>query len=235
MSTTLFTANAGAGTLYKNSGILRYHFGTGSGTGDPNALTNLDASLDGGDAYVAWCLGDSAVVTPDSDGQLFGMTPGYGAYTPPLASIFASLPGSGVITAANMADAGNEAGIRWPPNSPNSGAATSQARTKASGRIPAGTKVFAWFQAAEITEGASTIAGEVPVALVQTEVIQNVERVAGSLAGGVTYISSIRVAVKNASAASTTLGGTLFVALMHSSWDIPGLATQDQQPALTIS
>jgi hypothetical protein len=215
MAVTKWASTVDASTAYKNSGWLRYQIG---GNKAGNVALNGQAGIS------VHCLGDAALTTPDMDNQLFGMTVGHDAIVAPVNSLFASLSTPGVV-ACNVADIGNEAGTRFPPYSTNAGAATGQARTKAAGRIPAGTKCRAFFEAVTFAQGGSTTPDETPQWYTQIEYVFNAIRVSGTIqTAQPQWISSIRVALFNngASGSTTALQGILYVELQHSLLDLPG-------------
>jgi hypothetical protein len=215
MATTyLSTTPLVAPTVYKNSGVLRYTFSNGNANGDVNAPP-LAAAIANGDSRIAYCLGAPSLVTPDNDSQAFGETVGHAEITPAFDTPFATLPGGGVVAQQNAEPIGDGAGIIYPPTG-----ATHQRRIHANGRIPAGTKVLAWFQ--KIFDPAAEPS-------VMTEIRQNrVFRNGVEDPLGDTFISSIRVSISNLSSVQSLLEGTLFVWLMSSVLDIPGSQVQDQ-------
>jgi hypothetical protein len=201
-------------TQFKNSGILRYRFGAlPSQQADPAGHPALTDALP---VLILVCLGADADITVDSDNQAFGESPGHGAIIGAAGSLFA---GSNVVQRR-----ASPTGKKTQGN-PDTGlpAATG---SRAGGRIPAGSKVRAWFQA-------SGVSGDCQV-LVQTEVVQNRIYVGASDAAAVLettgpqWLSSIRVAIINANP-GTLAAGELFVEVEQSHLDIPGLPGQSMQ------
>lgn len=220
---------ANATTVYKNSGLLRFQIDH-SVTGGGGTL------MAGQTGWFMNVLGDPAVVTPDQDNQVFGMSGGYGAIVPPATDPLILFNGHTLAAYAGGVGAGAGAGVRFPPNAAGSGAATGQARLNANGRIPAGTKLSAWFQATSVAQGGSTTPDEQPIVVVQTEVQQGREFLAGVQSpDGPSFLSSARVALANLGNSVTIVAGVLYVRVEHSYVDLPGSATQNQQGTVTFT
>lgn len=203
----------GATTGVKNSGILRFTYG--------GNLVALPAApqfpaiagqnvVSGAVGTLIQVLGADALVTPDSDDQVFGLCPGHAAITG-LANTF--FTGSAVAQ-QNMVTPGRRVlGVNALFDK----------------YIPAGAKVTAWFQLTNVLVGTSTVAAEMPIMCVQTEVQTNRRFRAGVVdTTGPQFVSSIRVAVRNLGDATTLAAGVLFVRIEHSEHDIPGENTQDE-------
>ncbi len=213
-----------ATTQIKNSGILRYTFGTGAGGNTPPVpqFDLIEGQNTPGEAKgtLIQILGANANVDCDIDNQIFGLCPGYAAITGATSSLFS---GSNV-AAANGVAPGKR--VNYPGNTNN----------LYDQYIPAGTKVHAYFVMVNAILGASTVIAEQPTILVQTEVKTNrIYRAGVPDANGPQYVSSIRVAVKNIGAATTYAAGVLVIELQHSEHDLPGSAgNQDQFFLATI-
>jgi len=204
----------------KNSGTLRYYFGSlvSGGTLAYNARAAL---VGGATEVVLCCLGADSDLNYDGDAQAFGETPGYAAITGLTGSLFASHNLTAKVAVST--------GYKIPPN-PNTGLPTFGVQgaetlySPAGARIPAGTKVRAWFQAGGLTQAGSTVSDEQPAVIVQVEVTQNTivkSTVDGPDTVGPTWLSCIRVAIKNIANSATSAAGTLFVDLEQSHIDIP--------------
>ena len=203
----------------KNSGLLRYLFGIAPGGSRPP--DNAYGSLTQGAVVIVDCLGGLTELDYDSDGQAFGESPGHAAVT-----------GAGNFLGSNLTQ--QDATPITPKVQPNpdTGLPIGAAPTVYSGagaRIPAGTKVLAWFEMSKFTHGAYTIGVEAPIVTVQTEVLQNrTYRNGTEDTVGPQWLSSLRVAVLATSGAilEEDVSGVLWVKLQHSHLDIPGLPGQ---------
>jgi hypothetical protein len=209
----------------KNSGHLRFTFGYDPVTGalPPGGRVPLVGQA----TPVRLCvLGDDAVLTYDADAQAFGETPGYAAVTGQVNSMF-----SGANLAAAVA---KPTGYKVVPD-PNTGLPTigvaglETLYSPAGARIPAGTKVRAWFQATFLSSAASTISAEEPVVGVQLQIVQNrivKDTGVGPDTVGPIWLSCIRVAIQNMGAAQCSVAGNLYVDLEQSHLDIPAANAQ---------
>ncbi len=196
-------------TKLKYSGILRYSFGGGQ----PFNPTPQRAVIVGGDpAVILVCCGADADLDVDMDNQVFGASAGHAAIT---GSAFTFFSGSNVV-ARDMQQVG-EAGTAYA------------GFHRSTGYIPVGTKVHAYFQITNAVVGLSTARAEEPLIAVQTEVISNRRRRNGvEDTTGPQFLGSIRVALMNLGAVTSSAAGVLIVELQHSEHDIPGADVQNQ-------
>lgn len=218
-------------TRKKNSGILRYTFG-----GTAGARTGQYAALAAATTRVISCLGADTDVEPDEDDQVFGEFPGHVAITGSTAtgSLFS---GSNVVvrdgiqaspividpTTGNFVDPTGGRTPAYIPARANNG----------DGHLGGAPKVHAYFQLTNAAVGASTVPSEAPLMYVQTEVkTGRFVRNSAEDTDGPLYISSIRVAVRNAGGTGSIAAGVLIVEIQHSEHDLPGTLTQDQNFAV---
>ena len=212
---------------FKNSGILRYLFGNFPGAETPTPLTPTGSPSGRGPLVAAdgptilYCLGGTVggaganAATPDMDYQLFGMSPGHAAN----ASYYAAGAQAATLFAGSTPSAkdADPVGTRVQGD-PNTGQGPAGG-SPAGARIPAGTKVLAWFATCSAT-------GIGPV-IVQTEVFQNrIFKGGVEDATGPQWLSIVRVAVQGLIGGGAGTAGILYVKLQHSHLDIPGSQPQ---------
>lgn len=203
-----------AGSVRKNSGILRYRFGDipnsqdgGNPLADPNAVPGFPGGIPPATVAIVNFLAAIADAQEDQDDQFFGPTPGYPAIGPVPNTLFAAAaPIPQRNTEMLLERVHSATGVAVPLADGTSGAQP--------GRIPQGAKCYAWFQV-------SGQLGQPFVPWVQTDLRQNRQFVAGvELTTGPLFLSFGRVAVQNNG--DGPLAGTLFVRLEFTPDEIPG-------------